>query len=457
MQEIRKVDRTWQFKVGGEWQDAHVEPNVPILQPNWDGEGFVWPDLELKVAGKKGLGVFAARDLPKGTAIPILGEKKEERYCTNRHNIGYYDKSRPGTGFRGCIDGDPTQHPYKDVGYFGLSIAMMLNEASKPNCAFRESNYVQLVRKVKKGQELTVYYGDSRDMTKIRKDQGYSISHDPDTVIKPDEVGTPAQRVQNFKFWMGIISNMEDNHSHIEQKEPPKMPRKKAQKKPKAKTLLNALEFIADPGMNDVQTLKWLKDSPEVVGKKSFSTYVDASGLTMAMWAADKGKLETLKFLVDQGADIHKVHTASEYTARQLADENEHAHVVAWIDSQSEKEDKKDDAPLPSRHSSDSSVRTLSRFPSDDSEVPMFSRLSSSDSIVPATPILSRHSSSDSYVPATPILSRHSSVDSQLSRQSSMGSLRFSPSESQKEEWRSPLFDLDDDSDTPPLLRATRP
>ena len=40
MQEIRKVDRTWQFKVGGEWQDAHVEPNVPILQPNWDGEGF---------------------------------------------------------------------------------------------------------------------------------------------------------------------------------------------------------------------------------------------------------------------------------------------------------------------------------------------------------------------------------------------------------------------------------
>ena len=114
--------------------------------------------------------------------------------------MAYYDRSRPGTGFKGCIDGDPTQHPYKDVGYFGLSIDMMLNEANNPNCAFRESNYVQLVRKVKKGQELTVYYGDSRDMNKIREDQGYSISHDPDTVIKPDEVGTPAQRVQNFKF-----------------------------------------------------------------------------------------------------------------------------------------------------------------------------------------------------------------------------------------------------------------
>ena len=81
--------------------------------PNWDGKGFGWPDLELKVAGKKGLGVFAAHDLPKGTEIPILGEKKEERYCTNRHNIAFYDRSRPGTGFRGCIDGDPTQYPYK--------------------------------------------------------------------------------------------------------------------------------------------------------------------------------------------------------------------------------------------------------------------------------------------------------------------------------------------------------
>ena len=158
MRQFRKVGRQWQFKVeDGEWQNDYVEPDINILQPDWDGKGFYWPDLELKVAGKKGLGVFVARDLPKGTAIPILGEKKEERYCTNRHNIGYYDRSRPGTGFRGCIDGDPTQYPYKDAGYFGLSIAMMLNEASKPTCVFRESNYVQLARKVKKGQELTVY------------------------------------------------------------------------------------------------------------------------------------------------------------------------------------------------------------------------------------------------------------------------------------------------------------
>ena len=70
MQEIRKVDCTWQFEVGGEWQDAHVEPN-------WDGKGFGWPDLELKGAGKKGLGVFAARDFPQGHRNPYSrGEKR---------------------------------------------------------------------------------------------------------------------------------------------------------------------------------------------------------------------------------------------------------------------------------------------------------------------------------------------------------------------------------------------
>jgi hypothetical protein len=82
---------------------------------------------------------------------------------------------------------------------------MMFNESGRPNCAFRESNYVQLVRDVKKGQELSVYYGNSREMVKIRKQQGYTISHDPNTTTKPKEVGTPDQRVGNWRHWMGIV------------------------------------------------------------------------------------------------------------------------------------------------------------------------------------------------------------------------------------------------------------
>jgi len=58
---------------------------------------------------------------------------------------------------------------------------------------------------VKKGQELSVYYGNSREMVKIRKQQGYTISHDPNTITKPKEVGTPAQRVGNWRHWMGVV------------------------------------------------------------------------------------------------------------------------------------------------------------------------------------------------------------------------------------------------------------
>jgi hypothetical protein len=206
MREIRKQGHTWQIRTdGGEWLEDFEEPNIAILQPDWDGTGFYWSDLELKDAGVKGMGVFAARDIPKGTEIPILGLPLEETYCTSLHNIAYFDRSRPGTGYRGCIDGDPAIDPHKGVGYFGLATVMMFNESGRPNCVFRESNYVQLVRDVKKGQELTVYYGNSRDMVKIRKQQGYTISHDPNTILKPKEVGTSAQRVENWRHWMGLI------------------------------------------------------------------------------------------------------------------------------------------------------------------------------------------------------------------------------------------------------------
>ena len=56
------------------WKDDYKEPNVAFLQPAWDGSGFVWPDLEVKSSSGKGRGVFAKRDIPKGSEIPILGK-----------------------------------------------------------------------------------------------------------------------------------------------------------------------------------------------------------------------------------------------------------------------------------------------------------------------------------------------------------------------------------------------
>ena len=78
----------------------------------------------------------------KGTEFPILGAITEDNFCTRRHNIRYYDRARSKLRFRGCIDGDPKINPHKGVACFGLSISMMMNVSGRPNCVFRESNYV---------------------------------------------------------------------------------------------------------------------------------------------------------------------------------------------------------------------------------------------------------------------------------------------------------------------------
>lgn len=200
---LQKVGREWQRQTkDGGWRTEYVEPDIAILQPEIDGEGFVWNELELKKTGKKGMGVFAKRDLPKGTEFPILGDTGGD--CSRTHSWEHYDRSRPEDHKPMCIDGHPGNDPHKGVANYGLSIAMMLNEANNPNCIFRQSNYIQLVRDVKKGQELTVFYGDGREMKKIRKEQGYAISYTK-TKDWPKESGTPAQRVVNFKFFMGLI------------------------------------------------------------------------------------------------------------------------------------------------------------------------------------------------------------------------------------------------------------
>ena len=110
--------REWQTKEGDEWRTEHVEPNVAILQPEIDGEGFVWPDLKLKNTRTKGMGVFATRDLLKGTEIPIIGDVTGE--CSRTHSWEKYDRSRPKDHQTTCIDGHPSNDPHKGVANYGL-------------------------------------------------------------------------------------------------------------------------------------------------------------------------------------------------------------------------------------------------------------------------------------------------------------------------------------------------
>jgi len=242
MRQFRKVGRHWQYKVGdGEWRDDYLEPDINILQPDWDGKGFYWPDLELKDTGKKGKGVFASRDLPKGAEIPILGKIQEEGDYSQTHSWQRYDRSRPVNHRPEFIDGHPKIDPHKGVGSFGLSISMM-------NCVFRQSNYVQLTRDVKKGQELTIFYGNSREMLKIRKDRGYSISHDSDTMTMPKEAGTPAQRVKNWQHWMGLIQHREKDKSDDITKDKVEMPRRTGSRNTYHCKYLNTKKCDTTPG-----------------------------------------------------------------------------------------------------------------------------------------------------------------------------------------------------------------
>ena len=98
------------------------------------------------------------------------------------------------------------------------------------------------------------------------------------------------------------------------------MPPKKA-KKVKPLKLIDALKIIADGKISDKKTIDWLKAHPELTGMKTFPTFADGSKWTMLMWASDKGKLETVKFMLDKGADAKQylMKDGKKWDAYQLA------------------------------------------------------------------------------------------------------------------------------------------
>ena len=143
-----------------------------------DGCSWSWPLLELKNTRDKGLAVYAKEKIPAGTMIPILGHvltKSESHAIVNRRGLshGYMYRYMPIT-----IDGHPRLNPRHNIGNFGLSVAMMLNEPTrkKPTCKFK-MDHVVIGRSLKKGEELTIWYGNSYEV--IRKAHGYSLKSNP--------------------------------------------------------------------------------------------------------------------------------------------------------------------------------------------------------------------------------------------------------------------------------------
>ena len=110
------------------------------------------------------------------------------------------------------------------------------------------------------------------------------------------------------------------------------MPPKKA-KKAKPLKLIDALKIVADGKTSDKKTVDWLKSQPQITEMKTFPTFVDGKGLTMLMWAADKGKLKTVQYLIDKGANPKQyiMKDKKKWDAYELAIEGGYPNVANFL------------------------------------------------------------------------------------------------------------------------------
>jgi hypothetical protein len=145
-----------------------------ILQPHKARScKYTWPGLEVKKSKEKnaGDGVFATKALPVGTMIPIIGQFHEgETPSALTHSWQYYGKNS------GYVDGHPDHNPFKKVGNYGLSIAMMLNESTSKThtCKFK-MDHVVVAKNLKAGDELIVDYGPAYEGHRV--EQGYTLDN----------------------------------------------------------------------------------------------------------------------------------------------------------------------------------------------------------------------------------------------------------------------------------------
>lgn len=110
--------------------------------------------IEVKPAGKKGRGVFATTNIPKGTVIELAhyiaipSEDFEDIQNTVIQYYWYYvsgDKEKPNCAI-------------------ALGTASLYNHSKKPNAEWkilprRKMIRIKAIRDIRKGQEITIDYG----------------------------------------------------------------------------------------------------------------------------------------------------------------------------------------------------------------------------------------------------------------------------------------------------------
>lgn len=184
-----------------------------IMQPIKHNKcDYIWNYLFLLPMQHGGHGVHAAMDIPIATMIPIVGDPVSRRKADlmisrNRFTHGWVYSSPMGSTV--AVNGNPYINTRRNIGSYGLAIAMMLNEplTKKPNCIFK-LDHIVTSRRIKMGEELTVHYGNAYEPIRVLK--GYSLAKNRYLKSAYKELDVyrypPVQkRKENIKYLHGLI------------------------------------------------------------------------------------------------------------------------------------------------------------------------------------------------------------------------------------------------------------
>jgi len=111
----------------------------------------------LRASKVHGIGVFAIREIPEGESV-FYGSPKQKWVCFKKDELGRLPEE-----IKLMIDDFlPTDKQggvsVPENGLNGMDISFFLNHSKKPNCrAVRNGSFIT-IRKIAKGEELTVNY-----------------------------------------------------------------------------------------------------------------------------------------------------------------------------------------------------------------------------------------------------------------------------------------------------------
>ena len=136
---------------------------------------------KLGVSPIHGIGVFALRDIPVGTApLRSMVSNKEIKFSrielkkvpsSVRRHLSMFCLVEKGRVFA------------PEIGMNAVNISIYLNHSKQPNLKFDDKDVLRAIRDIARGEELTIDY-----------DESFDDEHDFSDEDEPQSIGVPGQR-----------------------------------------------------------------------------------------------------------------------------------------------------------------------------------------------------------------------------------------------------------------------